>query len=119
MAAKLTMKLARELAVKLFGTAKGLKKSGDVPGKYEMRLGQFLFEIALSRREYGLLEVRAFLEGQFEFTHFYDPDTLERNYSSDVRSLYETKREYLTRWVDERGAERCKAEIDKIAARYD
>ena len=119
MAAKLTMKLARELAMKQFGTAKGLKKSDSFPGRYEMRFGQLGIEIGKSIYESGLIAVKVRMDVTEGRVYYYDPDTLERDYYADERDLYRKKRKYLTRWVDKRGAERCKAEIDKIANRYE
>lgn len=117
--AKLTMKLARELAMRQFGTAKGLKKSDSFPGRYEMRFGQLGIEFKSNPDEIGLIALEVSMDVTEGRTYYYDPDTLERDYCADERDIYRKKREYLTRWVDKYGAERCKAEIDKIANRYD
>ena len=115
---KLTMKLARELARRVFGTAGGLKKSGSFDGRYEMRFGDLGIEIMTSLAEVGLIEVSVRMDVCGSRSYYYDPDTLERDYSADRRDFYREKREYLENWVDECGAERCKAEIDRVANRY-
>lgn len=116
---KITAKMARELAKKQFGTAKGLTKSDAFPERYEMRLGQLVIEIGTSIYESGLIAVEVRMDVTAGPMYYFDPDTLERDYYAEERENYRNKREYLTRWVDERGAERCKTEIDKISRRYD
>ena len=114
---KLTMKLARELARKVFGTAGGLKKSERFDGRYEMRFGDLVIEIMTSPVELGLIEVSVYI-GTQESRSYYDPDTLKRDYSAEQREICRYKRAYLEDLVDEYGAERCKAEIDRVAKRY-
>ena len=115
---KLTMKLARELALKVFGTAKCLKKSESFDGRYEMRFGELGIEIMTSPVELGLIEINVCMDVQGSRSYYYDPDTLERDYHADERDIYREKREYLERWVDKYGSERCKGEIDRVANRY-
>ena len=78
----LTLKTARELAIREVGVAIGLKET-DVQGRYGMRLGNLSVTIEPSDTEIGLLELRIF-NGSSMILYFH-PDTLEQDYDAGDR----------------------------------
>ena len=112
---KVTAKLARELALKVFGTAKGLEKSGSFHDRYEMSMGILTIEFRPSYSEPGLVEVAVNIAPNGGWTYFYRPDTLEPDFDADEREFLRRRRSFLHDWVfSYNGPEACKAEIDRI-----
>ena len=112
---KVTAKLARELAMKQFKTAKGLKKSESFNDRYEMSMGFLTIEFRPSYSEPGLVEVDVRIAPNGGWTYFYHPDTLEPDFDADERELLRRRRSFLHDWAfSYNGPEACKAEIDRI-----
>ena len=112
---KVTAKLARELAMKQFGTAKGLKKSESFHDRYEMRMGNLVIEIRPSYWTPGLVAMNVRMNAASGDTYFFKGDTLEPDFNEDERERQRRTRSFLEDWVfSHRDPEQCKAEIDRI-----
>ena len=112
---KVTAKLARELAMKHFGTAKGLKKSESFHDRYEMCMGFLVIEFRPSYSEPGLVEIEVRIAPNGGWTYFYNPDTLESDFGADERETMRRRRSFLEDWVFSHSDPKyCKEEIDRI-----
>lgn len=113
---KLTLKKARELALREFGTAKGIQREENaLPDYYIMRLGNMRVRIAPDT--YGgtgciLIEVR--LSGYGRAFQLHDPETLQEDFEAEEQRLRKERREALQDWVGTNGVEACRAEVEKV-----
>lgn len=110
---KLTVKKAKEIALKVLGTSKGLAKDPYCNFAYEIIMGDFCAAIRFAASGSGLIEVS--VRGPVHTAYgLYNPDTLEEAYEQEELSRLCEKREAFEAWVCENGPEPCKAEIDRI-----
>ena len=112
---RLTLKTARELALKVTGTAKGLaKEKGTDLDIYEMRLGELFVNIRYDW--YGSGRIAVSVDNHFGRAIYmlFDPETLEQDFKEEEIHKAREKRESLKEWVESRGPDACKADIDRI-----
>ncbi len=114
----LTLKTARILAQKVVGTSKGLEKDRTVAlDTYNMQLGEL--SISIQHDWFGksgciLVSVRIFSGSSVDM--LFNPETLEENFGAEDARKRQTRHEMLRDWVNDRGADFCKAKVDQIWA---
>lgn len=111
---RLTLKTARELALKVLGTAKGLAKDPEYTiDVYKMRLGCLFVEIRYDW--FGSERISVSVDNHFGHAVFmlFDPATLKEDHEAEDRQKERDKREQFADWVGTNGPDVCKALIDK------
>lgn len=112
---RLTLKTARELALKVTGTAKGLaKEKGTDLDIYEMQLGELSVKIRYDWYGSGRISVSIDNHSSRAIYMLFDPETLEQDFKEEEIHKAREKRESLKEWVESRGPDACKADIDRI-----
>lgn len=112
---RLTLKTARELALKVTGTAKGLaKEKGTDLDIYEMQLGELSVKIRYDWYGSGCISVSVDNNSGRALYMLFDPETLEQDFKEEEIHRARQKRENLKEWVESRGPDACKADIDRI-----
>ena len=112
---RLTLKTARELALKVTGTAKGLAKDKTLAiDLYEMRLGELSVKVKYDWFDSGCILVAVDGYSNGAICMLFNAETLERVYEADDRQRTRDRRESLKEWVESRGPDACKADIDRI-----
>lgn len=112
---RLTLKTARELALKVTGTAKGLAKDKETAlDIYEMRLGELFVKIQYDW--YGSGRISVSVDNHFGRAIYmlFNPETLEEDFEAEDRQKERDRREDFEQWVYGIGPDACKAVIDKI-----
>lgn len=113
----LSLQQARELAVKNFGTAKGLRRDPDWgAGHYEMWLGGLRVGIRPEgEKGSGCVEVRISTNYGCNgaITQLIDPETLEVDVQAEMGWTERARMERLRDWVYEEGPQACHRKIDK------
>lgn len=112
---RLTLKTARELALKVTGTAKGLVKDKTLAiDLYEMQLGELSVKIRYDW--YGSGRISVSVDNHFGSGIYmlFNPETLEEDYEAEDRQKAREQREALEQWVGGSGPDTCKAVIDRI-----
>ena len=114
---RLTLATARRLAVREFGTAKGLEhdRGTCLEGFFTMRMGNLCVSIRPDMGMSGCIEVCAGLcTASHQCIGYFNRETLEPDY--DVMDKYERreKREALEQWVFGGGPEPCHKLIDEV-----
>ena len=111
----MTLKTARELALKVTGTAKGLAKDKTLAiDLYEMRLGELFVKIRYDWYGSGCISVSVDNNSGRALYMLFDPETLEQDFKEEEIHRARQKRENLKEWVESRGPDACKADIDRI-----
>lgn len=113
---RLTLEKARKLAIREFGTAKGLEvETCAMPGYFHMCLGNLFVRIHPDVCGSGCIKaVVSFAGGYGYCTQFYDPDTLEEDFEAEEQYRREAERDGLKDWIDTQGPEFCHAAVDRI-----
>ena len=114
---RLTMAMARRLAIQEFGTAKGLEpdQGTELEGYFTMTMGNLSVSIRPDTGMSGCIEV---IVGMSTADHrcvgYFNRETLEPDF--DVMEKYERKerQEALEQWVYGAGPEPCHEVIDRI-----
>lgn len=116
----LTLKVARELVKREFGTAVGLKRDEacSVP-VYVMQLGSLSVRVGIART-FGFPKciyvcVHHSWLGRSLMT-FYDADTLDRDFKAEDSYYSEYKNDLIEDWVSTYGPSACHARIDQLAS---
>ncbi len=112
---RLTLKKARELAVREFGTAKGLKQDEMFrsEGFFVMELGNLAIRIRPDMGGSGCIELSISMpSGNGRCFQLHDRETLERNYEEEEIQKRIERREVVEDWVSRLGPERCHRDID-------
>lgn len=110
---KLTVKKAKEIALKVLGTSKGLTKDPYCEFAYEITMGDFCAAIRCAASGSSLIEVS--VRGPVHTAYgLYNPDTLEEAFQEEEMFRLREKRDIFEEWVCENGPEPCKAEVDRI-----
>ena len=112
---RLTLKTARELALKVTGTAKGLAKDKTLAiDLYEMQLGELSVKIRYDWYGSGCISVSVDNNSGRALYMLFNPETLEQDFKEEEIHRARQKRENLKEWVESRGPDACKADIDRI-----
>lgn len=113
---RLTLKKARELAIREFGTAKGLEvEPCAMPGYFHMRFGNLFVRIHPDVCGSGCIKVDvSCVSGYGYCTQFYNPDTLKQDFEAEEQYRREVERDSLKDWIDTQGPEFCHAAVDRI-----
>ena len=112
---RLTLKTARELALKVTGTAKGLAKYKTLAiDLYEMQLGELSVKIRYDWYGSGCISVSVDNNSGRALYMLFNPETLEQDFKEEEIHKARQKRENLKEWVESRGPDACKADIDRI-----
>ncbi|WP_347002285.1 hypothetical protein [Anaerotruncus colihominis] len=112
---RLTLKTARALALKVVGTAKGLEKDKTLAvDLYEMRLGELFVKIRRDWYGSGCISVSVDSNSGRALYMLFNPETLEQDFEAEERQREQDRREALKEWVESRGPDACKADIDRI-----
>ena len=112
---RLTLKTARELALKVTGTAKGLAKDKTLAfDLYEMQLGELSVKVKYDWFDSGCILVAVDGYSNGAICMLFNAETLERDYEAEDRQRTRDRRESLKEWVESRGPDACKADIDRI-----
>ena len=112
---RLTLKTARELALKVTGTAKGLAKDKTLAiDLYEMQLGELSVKVKYDWFDSGCILVSVDNNSGRALYMLFDPETLEQDFKEEEIHRARQKRENLKEWVESRGPDACKADIDRI-----
>lgn len=117
---KLTLKMARAVAIQEFGTAKGLEKEElAMPGYFTMEIGNLRVRIHPDTYwETGCIVVSAEMaHGTGQSLKFLDPETLQNNFDAQDQYHRKNDRETLEDWVNSNGPEFCRKKIDSILER--
>lgn len=113
---RLTLKLAKAVAMKVLGTAKGLEKDpyfDDAPySVFQMHMGDFKFVIRYDIYGSDRIEVAAHGPMNVAFA-LYDPVTLNEDFEEEERRRKQARREDFEEWVNGCGPEICKEQVDK------
>lgn len=112
---RLTLKTARELALKVTGTAKGLEKDKTTElDIYKMQIGELFVNIRYDW--YGSGRIAVSVDNHFGsgINMLFNPETLEEDYEAEDRQKERERREALEQWVGSSGPDTCKAVIDRI-----
>ena len=109
------MKTARELALKVLGSAKGLEKDAEIPGSdvYKMRMGTLHVEIRPDWFDSGLITLVVDNYTGQRLSMLFDPDTLEEDFDAEDRQKQLSQYKQLRAWVGTYGPDACKERIDK------
>ena len=112
---KLSMQKAKELAVKVCGTSKGLTKDADAPFDiYEMEIGLLHMTIRFPDwREENRIGVSVYTWSGPRISLLFDPETLEEDDEAEDRQRQQDKREQFEEWVGCYGPDLCKQKIDQ------
>lgn len=112
---RLTLKTARELALKVTGTAKGLAKDKTLAiDLYEMQLGELSVKIRYDWYGSGCISVSVDNNSGRALYMLFNPETLEQDFKEEEIHKARQKRENLKEWVESRRPDACKADIDRI-----
>ena len=112
---RLPLKTARELALKVTGTAKGIAKDETLPiDLYEMRLGELFVKIRYDWYGSGCISVSVDNNSGRALYMLFNAETLEQDFEAEERQRVRDKRESLKEWVESCGPDACKADIDRI-----
>ena len=112
---RLTLKTARELALKVTGTAKGLATDKTLAiDLYEMQLGELSVKIRYDWYGSGCISVSVDNNSGRALYMLFNPETLEQDFKEEEIHKARQKRENLKEWVESRGPDACKADIDRI-----
>ena len=112
---RLTLKTARELALKVTGTAKGLEKDKTTElDIYKMQIGELFVNIRYVSYGSGCISVSVDNNSGRALYMLFNPETLEQDFEAEERQRVRDRRESLKEWVESRGPEACKADIDRI-----
>lgn len=120
---RLTKKTAAALAVREFGTAKGLEQESGMPvgcycmmiGNLEVRIHPDASKSSFRSSCYGLIQMEIrMISSPTCITQFFDKDTLEQNFQEEEVELRARKREVLEDWVSTNGPELCHKKIDEM-----
>ena len=112
---RLTLKTARKLALKVTGTAKGLAKDKTLAiDLYEMQLGELSVKIRYDWYGSGCISVSVDNNSGRALYMLFNPETLEQDFKEEEIHKARQKRENLKEWVESRGPDACKADIDRI-----
>ena len=112
---RLTLKTARELALKVTGTAKGLEKDKTTElDIYKMQIGELFVNIRYDWYGSGCISVSVDNNSGRALYMLFNPETLEQDFEAEERQRVRDRRESLKEWVESRGPEACKADIDRI-----
>lgn len=117
---KITMKKAKEAAVKLLGSAKGLEKDPDVQDWYFIRMGDFTICIRPYETETGVPRdlIKISISGPMGVSFgLYNFDTLEENYIEEENCRKTEKQTAEEEWLQRFDtAEDAKEYVDKLFA---
>lgn len=119
---RLTMKTARELAVRELGTARGLEREPGMPeGFFHIAFGNLDVQIrpdtsdSSHRSSGGLIQLRISMNGSpARIVQFFWPDTLEQNFQEEDIYRRAHRREILEDWIERDGPEKCHKYIDEV-----
>ena len=113
---KLSLKTARELAVKVVGTAKGLTKNEEITGynQYEMHMGKIFVQI--QNDWYGSGRISVSIDNHFGNSLFmlFNADKLEEDYVAEGRQKDKWRKEEFENAVCEIGLDGCRKIIEKM-----
>lgn len=111
---KLSMKTARELALKVLGTTKGLAKNEEMTNLFEMHMGKIFVQI--QNDWYGSGCVSVSVDNHFGNSIFmlFNAETLEEDYEAEDRQRDKWHKEEFENAVYEIGLDGCRKIIEKI-----
>ena len=114
---RLTLATARKLAVREFGTAKGLEpdRGTCLEGFFAMQMGNLAVSIHPDMGMSGRIEVVVWMyTANHRCVGYFNRETLEPDY--DVMDKYERreKRKALETWVGDIGPDACHKVIDEV-----
>ena len=119
---RLTMKTARELAVRELGTARGLEREPGMPeGYFHITFGSLDVQIRPDATDSGhrsssrLIQMLISIDGGPErIARFFHPETLEQCTGEEEIYRRAHRREALEDWIERDGPERCHKYVDEV-----
>jgi hypothetical protein len=112
---KLSLKTARELALKVLGTAKGLTKNEEVSNSYEMKMGKIFVQIQNDWYGSGCISVS--IDNHFvgnSIFMLFNAETLEEDNEAEDSQRNRWLKEEFESTVYEIGLDGCREIIEKI-----
>ena len=114
--------MAAALAAQELGTARGLEHEPGMPeGYFHILFGNLEARIfpdasdSSHRSSSGLIQLQISMNGSpARIVQFFWPDTLEQNFREEDVYRRAHRRDLLEDWIERDGAEKCRAEIERL-----